>query len=372
MTTWINGTAAWTPDEVGTPMHDEYAARYAAACAAFDTAPVDPEPPGAEPARQVLQVGAPGELHGIDTSSWQKLPDWSRVAAGGYGFVYIKASQGKNPSYPTLDEQYAGARAAGLDVGLYHYANPAYSPEANADAFSAQLNRLDARAGHLRPCLDLETGSGNLASWAKAFFARLRWRTGIRRMCLYSGAAFFVSHIGEGWMDDDISLWIAHYGQPPGRPRYLTPRVLIHQYSSTGTVPGVVGSTDLNIALAPLADLLTDDPNDLEEDVAASPLLLPAGTAVRTVIPVPPFDGAASLYLSTGWQAAEVHYLYFVRDEGPGLTADQEHWGGTGNFTLVPDDRPSWALPQGCTQVSIEYDAAYPIASLIVYKPTPL
>lgn len=193
---------------------------------------------------------------GIDVSKWQGSPQWEKVAAAGIRFAYIKASEGGSPKYSTTDAQHAGARKAGLAVGLYHYAQPAQSATSNADALAAQVNRLGAVEGHLPPCLDLEVGTGNLAAWAKTFIARLRARTGCRKVMVYSGAAFFQDHIGESWMDEEVVLWIAHYGREPGKPRYLSPRVAIHQYSQSGRVNGVAGDCDLNAAIWPLEKLI--------------------------------------------------------------------------------------------------------------------
>lgn len=193
---------------------------------------------------------------GIDVASYQGSPNWQSVKNSGVQFVYIKASEGSSSSYPSLNSQYAGAVAAGLVTGFYHYAKPGLSPEANADAFAAQINRLGAKDGHLPPCLDLEEGSGYLGDWAKAFVARLRLKTGIQRVCVYSGGSFFQTQITERWMDPDIMLWIAHYGRPAGQPGYLTPRVAVHQFSSTGAVPGIGGNVDLNFPVWPLATIL--------------------------------------------------------------------------------------------------------------------
>ena len=56
-------------------------------------------------------------------------------------------------------------------------------------------------------------------------------------------------------MDEDVLLWIAHYGKPPGKPGYLSPRVALHQYSQTGKIAGIAGDVDLNVALRPLDQL---------------------------------------------------------------------------------------------------------------------
>jgi lysozyme len=201
---------------------------------------------------------------GIDTSSWQRAPDWAKVAAAGYRFAYIKASDGGSSAYASAAPQSKGAAAAGLATGLYHFANPANSPMANADAFATQIQRLGA--GHLPPCLDLETGQGDLSGWTRAFISELRARTGIRRVMVYSGVSFFTTHIGESWMDPDIVLWLAHYGVPAGKPGYTSPRVAIHQYSATGSVPGIAGDCDIDYAIWPLERLIGDELTQEEHD----------------------------------------------------------------------------------------------------------
>jgi GH25 family lysozyme M1 (1,4-beta-N-acetylmuramidase) len=201
---------------------------------------------------------------GIDVASWQGKPDWAKVAAAGYKFVYIKASDGGSSAYASANSQFNGATAAGLATGLYHFADPTRSPAANADAFATQIGRLGA--GQLPPCLDLETGSGDLSGWTRTFIAELRARTGIRRVMVYSGVAFFTGHIGESWMDPDILLWLAHYGVPAGKPGYTSPRVAIHQYAATGSIPGIAGNCDVDYAIWPLARILTGGDTELTQE----------------------------------------------------------------------------------------------------------
>lgn len=203
---------------------------------------------------------------GIDTASWQGKPDWVKVAAAGYKFAYVKASEGGNAAYASADPQFNGATAAGLATGLYHFANPDISPTVNAAAFARQVLRLNATGGHLPPCLDLETGSGDLTGWAKAFFNELRARTGVTRVMLYSGVSFFNAHIHEAQLDSDVLLWLAHYGVPAGKPGYASPRVTIHQYSATGSVPGIAGSCDIDYAVWPLDQIISGGDTELTKE----------------------------------------------------------------------------------------------------------
>ena len=215
-----------------------------------------------KPAARAAELATITGTHGIDTSDHQPSVTWGAVAAAGYGYALVKASEGASRSYPTTDAQWNGAIGAGLVCGLYHFADPAVAPEVNADSFAQQVNRLGATAGHLPPALDLELGSGDMSGWCQAFIARLRQQIGYQRVMVYSNASFFSASIGETWMDDDVVLWIADYSAAPGRPRYLTPRVAIHQYSKAAVVPGVAGAVDLNFAIQPLAQII-DGSNDL-------------------------------------------------------------------------------------------------------------
>lgn len=368
-----------------TPVFDHMAgARLWPLDAAPNTTPNNPTAP--TPA--TLASGAPtqaasgGPVRGIDVSRWQGSPDWPRVAASGIRFAYVKASEGDEPVYSTVDSQHRGALSAGLAVGLYHYARPNRTPEANADAFAAQVNRLGAIAGHLPPCLDLEEGTGqHLSGWAKRFIDRLRARTNCHSVMVYSGAVFFRDNIGESWMDDAISLWIAHYGRPPGQPGYLTSRVSMHQYSATGQVPGIEGNCDLNQTIWPMSRLIVGTATKTataiaqDEERNGMPNLsvtqtLPAGDGVQVPVLVPPYQGdKAILRIGTGWTDARIKAVYFVRDRGPNLTPTQEQWGGTGEFVLVRDDRPWWPLPEGTTQVSLEYSSAHPLGVMVTYQP---
>jgi len=91
-----------------------------------------------------------------------------------------------------------------------------------------------------------------------------------RRVMVYSSVSFFTDQIGESWMDNDVLLWLAHYGRTPGQPGYTSPRVAIHQYSQTGAVAGVAGHCDLNFALMPLHELemdLTPDEHNMLVDL---------------------------------------------------------------------------------------------------------
>ncbi|CAO3690471.1 unnamed protein product [Umbelopsis ramanniana] len=82
------------------------------------------------------KAGLSDTVQGIDVSEMTQEIDWSKVAANGVGFVYIKATKGIADGNNAFPKQYAGAAHVGLIRGAYHVAMPNMSPGgAQADFF---------------------------------------------------------------------------------------------------------------------------------------------------------------------------------------------------------------------------------------------
>lgn len=62
------------------------------------------------------------------------MVDWTKAAANGAKFAYVKASEGTEYSNPYFADQYAGAASAGMLRGAYHFALP---PNASSGAAQA-------------------------------------------------------------------------------------------------------------------------------------------------------------------------------------------------------------------------------------------
>ncbi len=75
--------------------------------------------------------GAAGPARGIDVSSFQHPGGvrigWRSVARAGYRFAFIKSTEGTYYVNPYFKADEARAKAAGLLVAAYHFANPASS-----------------------------------------------------------------------------------------------------------------------------------------------------------------------------------------------------------------------------------------------------
>lgn len=210
---------------------------------------------------------------GIDLyARYQNVTDWGRVRGAGVRFCVIKASDGGGRAVAPADALVAGARAAGIPAGLYHYAQLAPTPETQADVLAAELHRLGSL--QLPPALDLEGDFHPKAAdsttvrqrkiatatdFARRFFQRLA-TAGHHRAMLYANTSFLAQLRPETWGVPGLLVWAADYGPNDGRRHPdlapYTGLVAIHQYTDRGTVPGIVGAVDLNESLI---DILEDD-----------------------------------------------------------------------------------------------------------------
>ncbi|QKE85656.1 GH25 family lysozyme [Arthrobacter sp. NEB 688] len=106
---------------------------------------------------------AAGERYGIDVSAHQGPVDWAAVAADDVDAVYLKASEGGTFEDPRFAENWAGARAAGLEVGAYHFFTLCKDGDEQARNLLGRLREVGADDTALPPVVDLEL-SGNCAA----------------------------------------------------------------------------------------------------------------------------------------------------------------------------------------------------------------
>lgn len=184
----------------------------------------------------------------IDLSNNNETPDFRQVAGAGVAGCWMKVTEGDAFTDPTYATRAVAARQAGLRVGGYHFAQPYRPADAQARWFAEHLGPIGPH--DLRPVLDLELDGGlspaQLVAWARAFNRALVELVHVGPI-LYTYTAFArelhaTTPIGYG-------LWLADYGPDDGREHTASPpapwrHLVAHQYTSRGTVPGVVGSVD--------------------------------------------------------------------------------------------------------------------------------
>ena len=195
-------------------------------------------------------------VNGIDVSYHQGAIDWSQVAGSGVRFAFLRASAGTLTADTAYSTYRQGARAAGLTVGSYHFANPDGTANDAANEASWFLRNATIAPGDLRPVLDLEVANGlspaALTAWAQTWLAQVTAATGVRPI-IYTNNSFWTSSMANtDWFARNgySVLWIAHWtsATQPSVPAggWGDNGWTFWQHSSTGNVPGINGPVDLD------------------------------------------------------------------------------------------------------------------------------
>jgi GH25 family lysozyme M1 (1,4-beta-N-acetylmuramidase) len=190
----------------------------------------------------------------LDLSNNNANPNFQTLKNNGVGGVMLKVSEGATFADPVFADWSKRARAHGLRVGGYHFAQPdGGDPISEARHFASLLGEIQRR--DFRPALDLERNPGGLngdklEAWSRTFNLEVARLTGTLPM-------FYAS---TGWIRSmnftvpiGAALWLAHWSNDgkPFTPPVPAPwkRVHLHQFTSDGHVSGIAGRVDINQVL---------------------------------------------------------------------------------------------------------------------------
>ncbi|SFB49664.1 Glycosyl hydrolases family 25 [Amycolatopsis marina] len=280
---------------------------------------------------------------GLDIYRYQTVNDWGAVRDHGVTFIWVKLTDGGGQAITPGDRQVGGARSVGIPVGGYHYAQLSPSPERQADVLLGEVTRLGAN--DLVPMLDLESPFSPDAT-ARDFGIRFcrRIRSRGYQPGVYMNNSFAANLRPDRW-DPAPVVWIARYGARPDYGGHYD----VHQYSSSGRVPGISGAVDLNESYTNRHFARRGE----EEDEMTT--LLPPGENQSVTLCVPTW--ARYLFLGLGdVRSLTVHSIHFFGDDFP---ADPDKFdgvgGGRGEYTLHRNRPTMLGIPPGAVQVSIRY-----------------
>jgi len=186
---------------------------------------------------------------GIDVSHYQTVSSWSSVYNADRKFVWVKSSEGATYKDSKMASHMAGATAAGVIAGVYHFARP------NSNSATTEANhflntaRAYMGAGYLKPTLDIEVSSLSktaTSNWVNTFCNTVLNATGVRPV-VYTGASFASTKLDS--TVTQWSPWIASYnGQSPytGGPTSYAPWSgwSFWQYTDSASVSGISGGVD--------------------------------------------------------------------------------------------------------------------------------
>lgn len=201
----------------------------------------------------------PAEIaaRGIDVSSNQGVIDWKTVIRTGTRFAVIRCGVSIGCGFQKdryFDENYAGARAAGMDVGCYLYTNAVNEEQMKTDIRDA-LAVLDGRELTLPFFLDIETAAQKrmpdlvltgIAADGCGQIEDAGYKAGV-----YTNYNFLRCELNsEALVRKGYTLWMARYpliGAPVNPADYDFSRFGYWQYSDSGKIDGIEGPVDLNV-----------------------------------------------------------------------------------------------------------------------------
>lgn len=183
---------------------------------------------------------------GIDVSKYQGQPNWVQVAESGVRFAITRTNDGGYID-PEFDRNWPLIRERGLVRGAYQFFRSTKDPVAMADLMLEMMGPLGP--GDLAPVIDVEQTNGatpeEMAAEVAVWVEHVEAMTG-RTPIVYTGKYFWNGYVKSN----------AHGGRPLWHAQYTSAECpdiasawnqwAIWQYTSQGSVPGILGNVDLN------------------------------------------------------------------------------------------------------------------------------
>ena len=205
---------------------------------------------------------------GIDVSSHNGSINWKSVKKDGVDFAVIRAgftgytkSRHSINEDPKAAENLAGALAAGIPIGVYWYSQALNVSEARAEA-NKVLEIIKGYSLDLPVFFDYEfagTSDGRLDSaWSSGSINKSKMTANARAFCevienagyqagIYASKNFLEVQLDGESLGDEYKIWLAHYTNDTD----YSGEYYIWQYSSSGSVNGIDGRTDVNFMYLP-------------------------------------------------------------------------------------------------------------------------
>lgn len=190
---------------------------------------------------------------GIDVSAHQGKINWAQVAASGVDFAIIRAGFRGQTAGAIYEDAYfktnvAGATANGIKVGIYFYSTAVNENEALEEA-AWVVNKISTYRITYPVVYDFEdfgayrcanVGGAQATSNALTYLSFVQ-ANGYEPM-MYANKSDITNKLSRGAFQ--MKFWLAHYTKQTD----YSGNYQMWQYTSKGSVPGIAGNVDMNIA----------------------------------------------------------------------------------------------------------------------------
>ncbi len=189
-------------------------------------------------------------VQGIDISKYQGDVDWRRVGDSGVRFAYLKVSEGGDHVDDRFYQNWAGAAAAGVPRGVYHFMYWCRTASDQALWFTQAVPQdptqlppvLDVEWNHASETCPQQTTPEDARAKIRKMLEIMEYHTG-KRPIIYTDIAFH-RDVLQGRFPG-YEFWLRSVAAEPHQ-RFADRPWTFWQYSSTGRVPGISGDVDKN------------------------------------------------------------------------------------------------------------------------------
>lgn len=193
-----------------------------------------------------------GRRYGIDVSSWQGVIEWNKVKLDKNGkFAILRAAYGEEID-SRFEDNYRDAVKAGVPVGAYLYTLATTEQEAIAEA-DRLITLIKGKKFDYPIALDIEEqaqaelGMERVSAIVEAFCHRIEQAKCY--VCVYSYESFIAEYLSSE-IKRKYDIWVADVGATPDMSYGM------HQYSFSGSVDGIDGNVDLDLAVRDYPDIM--------------------------------------------------------------------------------------------------------------------
>jgi len=187
------------------------------------------------------------KAYGIDISRWNgnhlTESHFRKTKDAGFDFVYIRAGYGNDTKDANFDKNYENARAAGLDIGAYHYITAINAEQARVEA-GEMLKWISGKKFSYPIAVDIEDRSHKYMS-QNTFNSIVNAYCEVMEKAGYTCIVYsYASMLNK--TDGAHDCWVAQWGATS--PDRFHGNYTIWQFTDKGNVPGFSGYVDMDIS----------------------------------------------------------------------------------------------------------------------------
>lgn len=183
----------------------------------------------------------------IDVSSYQgslSVEDFQHMKNNGVQAILVKLTEGTSYVNPFAKSQVENAKAAGLNVGAYHFSwfTDQASAEAEADFFAGKAREYGLSQNTVMiNDVENQVVNNGYATQNSIYFALRLINGGFKTVVHYSSVSWFDSGILNANLLDKDSIWVAQYPNNPLASSLLNTDYGAWQWASDLTFPKISG-----------------------------------------------------------------------------------------------------------------------------------